>query len=117
MFCKQKPFRSKALMNFVHRHMKPAPCAVCEIRPWRSLHHFGFDGGQGMKPSDHMLVRLCRECAQRYEVKWKAMFRDQKWALFNTFAKDAFRIVRAYIEHLEMKGGANVLGGNGEDAW
>jgi len=105
---RQKPFRSKALMRFAHEHMKPAPCAVCFQEPWTRLHHFGHDGSLSRKPSDHMLVRLCQDCATKYEIKWKALVRDEKWVLFNLFASDAFAILRAYIEHLERRGGRHV---------
>lgn len=114
---RQQPFRSKALMAFVHEHLKPGPCAVCGQEPWTQLHHWGDDGGQGMKPSDHLLVRLCRDCATRYELKWKALVRDGKWALFHLFAADAFAILRAYVEHLEQRRGGTYVGGTAEKIW
>lgn len=95
------PRRSPALMRFAHAHCKPAPCAVCGVRPWTQLHHWGSDGGLAMKPSDHVLVRLCGECARANEVKWRALTRDNRWDLFERFAADALAILRAYTEHLE----------------
>lgn len=113
---KRPPFRSKALMAFVHRHMKPAPCAVCFQEPWTQLHHWSHDSGKGMKSSDHVLVRLCQDCATKYELKWRALVRDSKWVLFNLFAKDAFEICRAYIEHLE-RGGKTDVGKTDAGQW
>jgi hypothetical protein len=100
---RQKPFRSKALMRYVHQHMKPAPCAACLTKPWSQLHHWGDDNGKGIKPSDHIIVRLCVDCAKKYELKWKALFRDNRYVLFNLFATDTFYILRSYIEHLESR--------------
>jgi hypothetical protein len=97
----QPPFRSAALMRFAHAHLTPAPCALCGERPWVQLHHWGHDGGLARKPGDHVLVRLCGECARAHEVKWRALVRDERWDLFARFAADGFAILRAYVEHLE----------------
>jgi hypothetical protein len=107
---KKPPFRSKDLMKWVHANMKPWPCCVCEGAPWTRLHHFGPDGGEGMKPSDHLLARLCQPCAVRHEVKERALVRDGRLELLLKFYRDAAAIARAYIEHLERKGGADVEG-------
>ena len=99
---RRPPYRSKALMRFAHEHLKPAPCAICNIRMWTRLHHFGFDSGQGMKPSDHMVARLCEKCAMKYELKWRALIRDNKWTILLSFVYDSSLIVRSYLEHLEQ---------------
>lgn len=113
---RKQPFRSKALMAFVHKHMKPAPCAACFQEQWTRLHHWSHDGGKGLKPSDHVLVRLCEDCATKYELKWKALARDDKWVLFTLFTRDAFAILRAYIEHLEQ-GGTRDVDRDDDAAW
>jgi hypothetical protein len=116
MLKKKPPFRSKALMKWVHANMKPAPCCVCDGAPWCRLHHFSADGGQGMKPSDHLVARLCQPCAVRHEVKERALVRDGRVELLLKFYRDAAAIARAYIEHLEKNGGTNVDGAT-EGPW
>lgn len=94
-------------MCFVHRYLKPAPCCVCMARPWNQLHHFAGDGGMGLKPSDLWVARLCRACAQRYEVKLRALQRDGRWNVLAAFAVDALRCLEEWVKHMALGNDAN----------
>jgi hypothetical protein len=96
---KQKPYRNKKFMAFVHENLKPAPCCVCRNDPWSQLHHFGKGGGKGMKPSDLMIARVCKTCADKYEVKMTAMIRDSRYELLSDFLVDSMACVEAAIKH------------------
>lgn len=104
MIVKTKPLRSLAFMRFCHEEMKPAPCCICEERPWVALHHFGDDGGASLKPSDNEVARLCTECHIANDLKRRGLWRrDNKTGtrILETFQNDALKLNRAYIEHLE----------------
>jgi hypothetical protein len=98
---KTKPYRSKAFMRFCHEYMS-GPCALCS-NPWTDLHHFGNDGGKGMKPSDTMLVRLCRRCHQKFDFKAFSLEKNERYGILIVFQIDALELNRAYIEYLEGK--------------
>ena len=100
---KKKPYRSKMFMAFCHEHMKPAVCPVCKERPWMHLHHWGEDGGTGMKPNDQALVRLCRPCHEDYGMKVRALVRHDRMDLLRAFYLDALKLNMAYVQHLEGK--------------
>lgn len=99
---KSKPFRSREFMAFLHerRDLVGESCAVCMNEYWSQLHHFGDDGGMGMKPSDLYVVRVCKECADRYEVKGRALRLSGKWELLSIFLDDSMHNVETYLEHL-----------------
>jgi len=104
MFPKSKPFRSKELLKFAHEEMSPAPCCVCRERQWTQLHHFGDDGGKGLKPSDNEVARTCQRCHQRYDFKRLALIKKGTPEYLNvleSYQNDALKINRAYIEKLE----------------
>ena len=100
---KQKPFRSKSFMAFLHnrRDLVGESCAVCQEAQWTQLHHFGMDGGRGMKPSDLYLVRLCKTCADRYEIKMRALIIAGRWELLSIFTRDALHNVETWIKYKE----------------
>lgn len=54
-----------------------------------------------MKPSDLQLVRVCRRCATKNEVKQRAMIRDGKWELLADMQADALILNEEWIKHLE----------------
>lgn len=104
MLNKNKPFRSKEFMKFLHERRKPAPCCICREKPWTQLHHFGKGGGKGMKPSDLYLARLCKTCADKYEVKTTALIRDGRWEILATFQGDALENIEAWIRFQDGSG-------------
>ena len=97
---KKKPFRSREYMKFLHerRDLVGESCAFCS-EPWSQLHHFGSDGGQGMKPTDLKLVRLCKTCADKYEVKERTLWRMARFELLATFQGDALDNLEAWIKY------------------
>lgn len=109
MIGKQKPYRTKMFMAFCHEEMKPAYCAVCTEEPWTQLHHFGDDGGTGMKPNDLEVVRVCKGCHDEYGYKKLALILHKKvsatvseWLLAK-FYEDALKLNMAYVQYLEGK--------------
>lgn len=101
---KNKPYRSEEFMAFLHdrRDLVGEQCATCGSF-WKQLHHFGDNGGMGMKPSDLYLVKLCKTCADKYEVKTRALRRDRRWKLLSVFLYDAMANVEAWIKWKEGK--------------
>lgn len=105
-FSKSKPFRSKEFMSFLHsrRDLVGDLCPVCNRNPWVQLHHFGNDGGTGMKPSDLYLVRVCKTCADKYEIKMRALLMGQKLELLTTFLEDAMHNVEEWLKYRREHG-------------
>lgn len=101
---KNKPFRSKEFMKFLHEHRKNEPCANCMVRPWTQLHHFGYDGGKALKPSDLFVVRLCKKCADENEIKAISLTRNGQWELLACFLQDAMCNVEAWLIHRREHG-------------
>jgi hypothetical protein len=99
-FPKNKPYRSKAFLKFCHE--LGGRCALCG-RQFEELHHFGNDGGKGLKPSDSQIVRLCRPCHMGNDFKERSLLRSGKFEELISFQRDALELNRAYIEHLEGK--------------
>jgi hypothetical protein len=101
---KRKPYRNKAFMRFCHERMRGA-CCVCNARQWTELHHFGDDGGMGMKPGDLQVARVCKDCHTRFPNKFKAMYRGDHYTVsaLVMFQADALRLNQAWVEHLEAK--------------
>lgn len=99
------PYRSKAFLSFVHTQRAGGPCVACGRAPWAELHHFGDDGGTGMKPSDALVVRLCRGChASPYAGrKLRALQRDGQYELAASYLRDACASLEAWAEHLEAE--------------
>ena len=100
---KSNPYRSPAFLRFCHERMRPAPCCVCEDKPWVELHHFGDDGGQALKPSDNEVARLCVGCHDDYDLKRRGLLKSGFDAVLLAFERDALRLNRAYLEHLEAE--------------
>lgn len=98
---KTKPYRSPAFLHFCHERMRPAPCCVCEDRPWLELHHFGDDGGKALKPSDNEVARLCVECHDAYDLKRRGLIKSGFDAVLMAYERDALKLNRAYLEHLD----------------
>lgn len=112
MFAKSKPWRSAAYMRFCHQEMKPAPCCVCGERPWVALHHFGDDGGQGMKPSDSEVARVCMFCHGKWDFKRRALIRSREplaLDVLESYQDDALKLNRAYLAYLESQKVNSVL--------
>jgi len=101
---KCKPFRSKEFMKFLHRHRKNELCARCMVRPWTQLHHFGYDGGKALKPSDLFVVRLCKKCADENEIKARALALAGKWEVLACFLQDAMLNVDAWLKYRRDRG-------------
>ena len=103
MIGKRKPYRSSAFLSYCHEEMRPEPCCLCGERPWDQLHHFGDDGGQGMKPSDNEVARVCYECHPKFDLKRRGLLKSGYHEVLMAFEKDALALNRAYIEFLEDK--------------
>lgn len=102
-----RPYRSRDLFRFVHQDMRGL-CCVCRKSPWEELHHFGDDGGMGLKPSDNEIARLCRACHREHDFKRRALARrDEKNGthVLEAMQADALEINRVYLERLERLGG------------
>jgi len=97
---KKKPYRNPLFLNFCHVFMQPAECCVCGNRPWEDLHHFGDDGGMGMKPSDLEVARLCPACHEKYPNKRRSLEKNHKEILAK-MDRDAGVLARAWIEYNE----------------
>jgi hypothetical protein len=97
---KNKPFRSKEFMRFLHsrRDIVGEGCALCD-RQWVQLHHFGYDGGKGLKPSDLYLVRLCKICADKNEIKMMALLRAGRYEELSLFLEDAIHNIECWLRH------------------
>ena len=108
MFAKNKPYRSKSFLSFCHSEMKHEPCCLCDERQWKELHHFGADGGMGMKPNDLEVARLCQDCHMDHGGKKRSLIKSMNptdLILLVAFQDDALVLNRAWIEHMEDKDG------------
>lgn len=56
-----------------------------------------------MKPSDLYVVKLCKTCADLYEVKARALIRDERWDLLSEFLLDSMVNVQSWIKWKEDK--------------
>ena len=74
-------------------------CKLCGKRPAQDPHHFG-DGGMGMKGSDYLLVRLCRQCHAANDRKVLSLKKNNEWELLTTFYQDATNLMQRYIQKL-----------------
>lgn len=101
MLSKSKPFRSKAFLKFCHNETGPAVCCLCQEKHWEELHHFGDDGGTAMKPSDNEVARTCLECHSKYGLKRRALIKNGRFDILESYQNDALKLNRLYIEHLE----------------
>jgi len=99
------PHRSKAFLAFVHTARRDGLCVACESRTWSQLHHFGSDGGAGLKPSDYLVVRLCRECHADSVSGRKilAMRRDGFDQMAADYLADAADSLSLWSAHLESR--------------
>ena len=61
--------RSKAFLEWAKR--LGGECCICGYPTAVDLHHYGDDGGMGLKPSDYWVCRVCRKCHR--EVQGKRM--------------------------------------------
>lgn len=75
---------------------------MCKEKNWTQLHHFG-TGGKALKPSDAELCRVCKKCANKYEIKKLAMKRDDRWELLATMQEDALKMNEEWLRYLESK--------------
>jgi len=103
MFSKSPPLRSKKLLRFAHDELRDTVCCICQEAPWTELHHFGDDGGRGLKPSDNEVARVCKACHMTLDHKRRALVRRGEHEVLEAFQNDALKINRAYIEQLEAK--------------
>ncbi len=99
------PYRSAAFLAFVHRIRAGGPCVACGRAPWTELHHCGDDGGVGMRPSDAIVVRLCRGChASPYAGrKLRALLREGQYELAVAYLRDACASLEAWAADLEER--------------
>jgi hypothetical protein len=78
----------------------PAPCCICGDRPFTQLHHFGDGGGKALKPSDYQVARVCKTCADRWELKYVALVKNGYWEILSAFQHDALKLHDLWLEHL-----------------
>ncbi len=97
---KIKVARSKEFMSYAHS-TKPAPCCICREKPFVQLHHFGSDGGKGLKPSDYQVARLCHGCAIRWELKRNALVKNGYYEVLAAFQQDALELHEGWLRRLE----------------
>lgn len=101
---KNAPFRSKRFLKFCHEETEKTSCCMPRCnRIWSELHHFGDDGGKGMKPSDNEVARLCSLCHRDNDFKRRALIKNGYLEILETFQNDALKLNRKYIEFLESK--------------
>ena len=98
-------YRSKEFMAFVHDTRRGGRCIACDDRPWIQLHHFGDDGGVGLKPSDYVLVRLCKSCHHDPPTgrKLRAMRKAGDHDLAADYLRDAIQSLQMWTAHLESQ--------------
>jgi hypothetical protein len=101
---KSAPYRSKHFLKFCHESVPMTSCCLpgCS-RPWSELHHWGDDGGLGMKPSDNEVARTCLQCHRDTPYKKRALIKGGYLEILIAFMADALRLNRLYLEHLEAK--------------
>jgi len=61
-----------------------------------------------MKPSDYQVARLCKTCADLYEVKRRALVRDQRFEILAVFQQDALELHEGWLRRLEEASKAKV---------
>jgi hypothetical protein len=93
-------YRNPGYMKFVHEEM-PGTCCMCGSRRWTELHHFGDDGGGGMKPNDIEVARLCHTCHELEGRKRRSLLMRGNSEVIRTFERDAYKIMKAWIERGE----------------
>jgi hypothetical protein len=110
------PFRSPEFLAYVHL-TRTGPCVACGAAPWVELHHFGDDGGTGCKPSDALVVRLCRACHADGAIgrKLRALRRDGADALAADYLRDAAASLEAWAVHLAEQLAAHQADGCARD--
>lgn len=100
---KSKPMRDKEFMRFCHERMGGS-CCICLEQPFYHLHHFGDDGGMGLKPNDYEVARVCAQCHLKHGLKKRALLvsvEPEKLETLLSFMGDALKLNRAWIEHLK----------------
>ena len=101
---KNKPYRSKAFLKFCHEQTPVVSCCISGCcRSWSELHHFGDDGGTALKPSDNEVARLCVNCHRDHGYKRRALIKNGYYEILECFQRDALKLNRMYLEHLEEK--------------
>lgn len=102
---KNKPFRSKEFMKFLHerRDLVGWGCTLCSNQ-WSQLHHWGRDGGTGMKPSDLYLVKLCKTCADSNEIKMTALVLAGYHSRLYEFFADSMHNVECWLKYRRENG-------------
>jgi len=98
---KSRPYRSKAFLRFCHERTADVPCCLCNSRPWVQLHHFGDDGGRGLKPSDNEVARVCLDCHMENDQKRRALIKNGRDDVLLAFERDALILNREYMRFLE----------------
>lgn len=89
-------------MSFAHS-TAPAPCCICQEKPFVQLHHFGGNGGMSMKPSDYMVARLCMECHIAYDMKEKTLLRNGHFDQLIAMQRDALQLHDLWFEKIEQQ--------------
>lgn len=97
---KRPPYRSRKFLAFCHK--EGGLCCLCGSN-FEHLHHFGDDGGRGLKPSDNEVARVCGDCHRKNDFKRKSLLKNRRYDILESYQNDALKINRAYIEKLEGK--------------
>ncbi len=71
-----KPYRSPEFLKFAKQ--QGGRCCLCwglrvEETPAMELHHYG-EGGMGLKGSDYLIARVCRNCHASVQGKGRISF-------------------------------------------
>lgn len=107
-FIKLRPLRSREFMSFAH-DTSPSPCCLCGEKPFDQLHHFGSGGGMGMKPSDYLVARLCRECHQKYDMKELTLLKNGHVDVLMSMQRDALDLHDMWLRKLEETRGQKLM--------
>lgn len=103
---KCKPARDKAFLQWAHRELRSGLCCLCHQRPWEQLHHFGDNGGMGLKPSDYLVCRVCRSCHDTYAFKgrrWSWTEQTERVIAMAHMQRDALVILEAYLLYQQQR--------------
>jgi hypothetical protein len=98
---KNEVYRNPKFLNFCHQHHQGL-CVLCGKNRWQDLHHFGNDGGMGMKPNDLEVARLCKYCHEKFGHKRMSLVKRNQTEVLLAFERDAGVLARAWIQWTEQ---------------
>jgi hypothetical protein len=91
-----KPLRNKEYLHWCARQL--GECCLCDS-PAVDLHHFGSQGGMGMKGSDYWIARVCRDCHARVQGKRRLAFmRNGDLETYVCLLEDALELAERWID-------------------